>query len=86
MSINSLKEKESIFMEIYGISKKEMIKFIDFFKGKEVFNLSTLFLEYAKKTGKAEGTIRNMYYKIAKKSREDKLFCDKYLGGVPLTV
>ncbi|MBE5756812.1 MAG: hypothetical protein E7342_03315 [Clostridiales bacterium] len=74
-------------MKIYGINESEMMNFIEFIKAKgKVFNLSSLFLEYAKKTNKSEGTIRNMYYKIAKKSREDKEFCDKFLDGKALIV
>lgn len=49
--------------------------------GGENKNLSKAFELVAGKTGLAKGTIRNTYYVIAKKSKVDSEFRDKFLDG-----
>lgn len=48
--------------------------------------LTSFFRNWARLHGLAMGSVRNAYYSIAKKSRENKAFCDKYFGGNPLEV
>lgn len=61
---------------------EEFIKAIKLHKGP----LSNLFRNWAIRTNKATGSVRNAYYAIARRSREDKAFCDKYFDGKPLEV
>ena len=67
--------------KLYGYKEKDvvnLIKFIDEKKGKP---LTTIFAEYGEKNKKTKGTVRNLYYAIAKVSNKDQEFCDKYLSG-----
>lgn len=71
---------------IYGYKEKDVIglaKFIDERKGQ---SLSKTFESYAVISGKAKGTVRNLYYALAKHSQKDVEFCNRYLKGKPLTV
>lgn len=72
--------------KIYGYKEKDIIglaKYLEVNKGR---SLSSVFQGFADVHGKAKGTVRNMYYALAKYSTKDKEFCDKYLGGKPLSV
>ncbi len=71
--------------ELYGYKKEDVIGLLEFIKGKKGF-LTDLFKEYAKLKNKSFGTIRNMYYAIAKSSQTDNDFCNKYLSGRPICV
>ena len=66
--------------KIYGYDDKLMIKLIDFMKKRQGENLTALFKEFSIITGKSGGTIRNLYYAIAKKAELDVDFKRKYLG------
>lgn len=70
---------------IYGFDDELMIKLIDFVKEKNNIPLTTVFREFALKTGKSSGTIRNLYYAIAKKAEADSNFKNTYLTGVKLS-
>ena len=72
--------------KIYGFKQKDVEKLIKYLDGKQGGSLSKAFEEFAAATGKSKGTVRNMYYAVAKKSREDKSFAEKYFGGTPITV
>lgn len=67
--------------KIYGYDDKLMIKLIDFIKNRQGENLTTLFKEFSVLTGKSGGTIRNLYYAIAKKAEQDDDFKNTYLKG-----
>ncbi len=67
--------------KIYGYDDKLMIKLIDFIKNRQGENLTTLFKEFSILTGKSGGTIRNLYYAIAKKAEQDDDFKKTYLKG-----
>lgn len=71
---------------IYGYKKEETQKFIEYVKQSKETNLSTLFKNYANLNGKAEGSIRNLYYAIAKRCNEDTEFCNTYFNGEKLKV
>lgn len=63
--------------KIYGFKQKDVEKLIKYLDGKQGGSLSKAFEEFAAATGKSKGTVRNMYYAVAKKSREDKSFAEK---------
>lgn len=73
-------------MKIYGYKNEDVTGLINYLKGKENFPLTKVFSEYAKITKKSKGTIRNLYYALAKRSNEDEEFRNKMLGGVALKV
>lgn len=72
--------------KIYGYKESDVIGFSEFLKTKRNESLSKIFENYAKQNGKAKGTVRNLYYALAKRSAFDKEFCDKYLGGKAIAV
>lgn len=72
--------------KIYGFRQKDIEKLIEYLEGRKEKPLSRVFEEFAADTGKSKGTVRNMYYAMAKKSREDCAFADAYLGGKPISV
>ncbi len=72
--------------KIYGYKERDILGLAKFLEKRGSKPLTETFFEYAKLSGKAKGTVRNLYYALAKRSREDKEFCDKFLGGKPLEV
>lgn len=72
--------------KIYGYKKSDVLGLIEYLKLKGEGSLSKAFEGYANLTGKAKGTVRNLYYAVAKTSRTDNDFCQKYLDGKPLDV
>ena len=67
--------------KIYGYKEKDVLELAKFISNGNYKTLSQAFLDYAKMSGKAQGTIRNLYYAIARKGREDAEFCKDYLNG-----
>lgn len=72
----------------YGYKEKDLIALAEFivkggFSGK---SLSQGFKDYAAITGKAAGSVRNLYYALAKFSNENAEFAEKHLGGKPVKV
>ena len=72
--------------KIYGYKMKDVTMLAEHLKLRGNNSLTSVFAEYGRKHGKAKGTVRNLYYALAKKSAEDQEFCQKYLGGKPLSV
>ncbi len=72
--------------KIYGYKQKDVIGLAEFLKTRRGESLSQTFSNYALKSGKAKGTVRNLYYALAKLSKEDQHFCKEYLGGQPISV
>ena len=72
--------------KIYGYKEKDIVGLAKFLKERGEESLSSTFTKYALINGKAKGTVRNLYYALAKRSNIDKSFCDKYLGGKPLAI
>lgn len=67
--------------KIYGYREEDIINLAQFLKGRENQPLSKTFEEYALLTGRAKGTIRNVYYALAKLSAKDQDFRRDYLDG-----
>ena len=72
--------------DLYGFKKMDVLNLIEFVKERKGESLSSIFEKYAKSSGKAKGTVRNLYYTITKISNTNKEFCEKYLGGKPISV
>lgn len=72
--------------KIYGYKMKDVTMLAEYLKSRGNSSLTSVFIDYAKKHGKAKGTVRNLYYALAKRSVEDEEFCQKYLDGKPLEV
>lgn len=72
--------------KIYGYKEKDVIALAEFIKDKGNRSLTSMFKEFGALYGKAQGTVRNLYYALAKLSKTDEEFCLKYLGGRPLSV
>ena len=72
----------------YGYKESDVIALAEFIKGGEFLGkpLSEVFKEYAKKSGKSAGSVRNLYYALAKFSRENAEFTARHLGGKPISV
>ena len=72
--------------KIYGYKQDDVIKLAEFLKQRKNQKLSSVFENFAQENNKAKGTVRNLYYALAKKSTEDSEFCLKYFDGKPLSV
>ena len=72
--------------KIYGYKDKDIVALAEFIKEKGDNSLSNLFERFGAINGKAKGTVRNLYYALAKKSNLDKEFCQKYLNGNPIRI
>ena len=72
--------------KIYGYKQDDVVLLAEYLKNRRGGSLSKVFYEYGKMHNKATGTVRNLYYALAKKSAEDEQFCNKYFDGVPLKV
>ena len=71
---------------LYGFKEKDVLGLCEFLRRKNNRPLSEVFTEYAESSGKQKGTVRNLYYAMAKKSKEDGEFRDKYFGGKEIKV
>lgn len=72
--------------KIYGYKEKDLIALARYIADNESATLSETFKKFAILSGKAKGTVRNLYYALAKLSRTDEDFREKYLGGKTLSV
>ncbi len=76
--------------KIYGFNQDKVILLaeeIRKLKDSEVKgSLTNSFRNFALKNGLSFGTVRNMYYALAKLSKEDVDFCKQYLGGSPIEI
>lgn len=64
--------------KIYGYKEKDVLGLAEFIKNRGNKTLTWLFKEYAVVSGKAMGTVRNLYYALAKRAETDKEFNEKY--------
>jgi hypothetical protein len=78
--------KEHNMEKIYGYKEKDVLGLAQFIKNRGNASLSSVFEKYGLASGKAKGTVRNLYYALAKVSRQDDEFCKKYLNGKSLSV
>ena len=72
--------------EIYGYKEKDVILLAQFINTRRSRTLSKTFNDFAIEYGKSKGTVRNLYYALAKLSNKDQDFCEKYLNGTPIKV
>ena len=72
--------------KIYGYKQEDVIKLAQFLNEEKNGRLTDKFEKFATATGKAKGTIRNLYYALAKKSNVDQKFCQEFFGGNALKV
>ena len=88
MSITAqTKLKGVLYMDkLYGYKEKDVIGLAQYIKERGSQSLSQTFSDYARDSGKAKGTVRNLYYALAKQTNMDKELCEKYFEGKPLSV
>ena len=72
--------------KIYGYKEKDVIQLAKFISERKDKTLTKTFKEFAVEHGKSKGTVRNLYYALAKLSNKDQEFCDRYLNGQPIFV
>ena len=72
--------------KIYGYKEKDVKSLYEFLSKNDKIPLAQAFFIYGREYGKSKGTVRNLYYAMAKKSREDDEFSREFLGGKKLTV
>lgn len=72
--------------KIYGYKEKDLISLAAFLQTRNGESLTAVFKMFAKQSGKSVGTVRNLYYALAKLSESDESFCAEYLGGKPIRV
>ena len=72
--------------KLYGYKMSDVVALAEFIQKRENQSLSSIFEKFGERYGKAKGTVRNLYYALAKKSNEDKDFREKYLNGKPVFV
>ena len=72
--------------KIYGYKEKDVLELAKFLQSENDGNLSEKFERFAINSGKSKGTVRNLYYALAKMSKSDQDFCNKYLGGKAVEV
>jgi hypothetical protein len=72
--------------DLYGYKLQDVALLCQMVNQEKNKKLTEIFKEFAVKTGKSTGTVRNMYYAMAKLSNENLEFCDKYLNGKPISV
>lgn len=72
--------------KLYGYKEKDVILLAEFINTRRNNTLTKTFNEFAIEHGKSKGTVRNLYYALAKLSNKDTEFCETYLGGEPIKV
>ena len=72
--------------KVYGFKEEDIKDLAGFLKNNNFSTLTKLFSAYAKYSGKATGSVRNLYYALVKTANNDKEFCREYLGGKPIAV
>lgn len=72
--------------KLYGYKEEDVKNLYEYVKSHGKMPLAQAFFVYGKTYGKSKGTVRNLYYAMAKKSREDESFCKEFCGGEKLSV
>ena len=72
--------------KIYGYREEDIVKLAEFLSREKVGKLTDRFEKFALESGKAKGTVRNLYYAVAKRASVDKEFCKTHFSGQPLSV
>lgn len=86
MSKNTVKRLRSKKMKIYGYKEKDVKGLMELIKNKGDRSLTAVFNEYAARSGKKQGTVRNLYYAMCKKSKADGEFRNGLSGSEALSV
>lgn len=87
MSIRKVKVKgETKMKKVYGYKEKDLSGLIEFLEENKSKNKSACFSEYAVISGKAKGTVRNMYYALMKNSLVDEELKNIYIKDKKLRV
>ncbi len=72
--------------KVYGYKEKDLIALAAFLQTRNDEPLTSTFKRFAEQNGKSVGTVRNLYYALAKLSESDECFCAERLGGKPIRV
>ncbi len=72
--------------KLYGYKEKDVLGLAEFIRARKNKTLSKVFSEYAEQSGKAKGTVRNMYYALCKACEKDEVLKAKYFESTPLLV
>lgn len=72
--------------KIYNYKRKDVLTLMEEINTRNGKPLAAVFREAGKKTGKTAGTIRNMYYDLAKNGQSSKEFCENFASGGKLAV
>lgn len=74
--------------KLYGYKESDLIALSQFITGGKFSgkSLTECFKNYAAATGRSAGSVRNLYYALAKYSRENAGFTAEYLNGKPIEV
>ncbi len=72
--------------KVYGYKEKDLISLAEFLQTRGGGTLTSTFKEFATQSGKRVGTVRNLYYALAKLSASDEEFCKEHLGGKAIRV
>ena len=70
--------------KIYGYKQGDLIGLSCLIKNNKNLPLSQVLENYSIKSGKAKGTVRNIYYALVKLSQTDEQFTKEHLEGKPL--
>lgn len=71
--------------ELYGFKEKSLKEFAIFLQNEKYTNLQDAFFKFSVISGKSKGTVRNMYYALAKNSDSVEIR-DKILNGKTISV
>ncbi|MBQ3596955.1 MAG: hypothetical protein II988_03975 [Clostridia bacterium] len=69
--------------KFYGFRINDLRSLAEYLSLNPQTSLNELFNEYSAKTGKARGTVRNLYYALVKLCEKDKEFCNTYFKKSP---
>ena len=72
--------------KIYGYKQSDLKGLAEFIRGKRGGTLTQTFGEYARLSGKAKGTVRNMYYALCKACEKSPETKSEYFKDTPITV
>ncbi len=72
--------------KIYGYKEEDLIGLVEKIRERKNKSLTQVFSEYAISSGKAKGTVRNMYYALVKACERDGGLKQKYFNAVTPSV
>ena len=72
--------------KIYGFKQSDILELADFIKANQNKSKTRVFSEFAQIKNKAKGTVRNMYYALAKQSKVDPKLANDLFNGTPISV